>query len=124
MAIKYEKALDVELMMRDVVRKLNFEHIRTENVVCFRSRGGKSRYVIARCWPLPRIFQKAFNVAAYYCLEAISEKFDKLSQEEKEKVIIHELLHIPKAFGGGVKMHGFVTERKVNELHNIYRNLR
>lgn len=123
MAIKYERAEDIALIMRDIVRKLNFEHIKIGNVVCFRSRGGKSRYVIARCWPLPRIFQKAFGVDAYYCLEAISEKFDRLPQEEKEKVIIHELLHIPKAFGGGVKMHGFVTERKVNELHQIYRKL-
>lgn len=120
MAIKYERAFDIELLMRKIVNSLEMKHIKTQNVVCFRSKGSKAKYTIARCWALPRIFQKALNVDAHYCLEVISERFDRLSNEEKERVMIHELLHIPKAFGGGVKKHGYVTEKRVNDLHRQY----
>lgn len=121
MVIKYEKAIDIELLMRKVVKTLDLQHIKVPNVICFRSKGSRSKLTIARCWALPRIFQKAFNTDAHYCLEVISERFDKLTQEDKERVMIHELLHIPKAFGGGVKQHGYVTEKRVNELHKQYR---
>ena len=44
--------------------------------------------------------QKAMNVQAFYALEFISERFDRLDKEEQIKVIIHELMHIPATFGG------------------------
>ena len=64
---------------------------------------------------------KAIGVDAYYALEFLSEKFDELSEEEKVKTIIHELMHIPKAFGGGFKHHDFVTERNINKCFKEYK---
>ena len=37
-----------------------------------------------------------------------------MDEEEKLKVIVHELMHIPKTFGGGFKHHDFVCEKNVN----------
>ena len=51
----------------------------------------------------------------------LSEKFDKLSKEEQIKVVIHELMHIPKSFGGGFKHHDFVTEKNVGKCYELYK---
>jgi predicted metallopeptidase len=64
----------------------------------------------------------ALNTKAAYLIEVISEKFDKLSEEEKTKTIIHELMHIPKAFGGGFKHHDFVTSRNVDKIYSVMLN--
>lgn len=65
--------------------------------------------------------QKAIGVNAFYALEFLSERFDKLSDEDKIKTIIHELMHIPKTFGGGFKHHNFVTEKNVNLMYKTYK---
>lgn len=57
---------------------------------------------------------------AFYVLEFISEKFDKMSQEDKIKTIIHELMHIPHNFGGGFKHHDYVTRKNVDLLYNKF----
>ena len=40
----------------------------------------------------------------------------------KIKTIIHELMHIPKTFGGGFKHHNFVTEKNVNKFYKAYKS--
>lgn len=59
----------------------------------------------------------------FYLIEAISEKFDKLPSEEQLKVIIHELMHIPKSFGGGFIHHDKVNEKSVRMMYEKYLNL-
>ena len=44
--------------------------------------------------------------------------------EEQIKIIIHELMHIPKCFGGGFKHHDFVTEKSVNKYYKEYKRKR
>ena len=60
----------------------------------------------------------------FYLIEVISEKFDKLSVDEQLKVIIHELMHIPKSFGGGFIHHNKVHDISVDKVYNHYCNLR
>lgn len=60
---------------------------------------------------------------AFYAIEFL-ERFDKLKKEEQDKVIIHELLHIPKAFGGGFRQHDFVCEENVEILHSRFMSLK
>ena len=67
-----------------------------------------------------KIFQKALNLDAFYVLEFLSERFDKLDEEEQTKIILHELMHIPKTFGGGFKHHDFVHDRNVNKFYKEY----
>lgn len=51
-------------------------------------------------------------------------KIDKLSESEKTKTIIHELMHIPKTFGGGFIHHDKVHERNVKIVFDQYITLK
>jgi predicted metallopeptidase len=117
--MRYEFAWDLQRKAEEISR-LMLPHIKIERVRCLRSYGTSSRYTIARCHALGKLMQKAMNVKAVYALEFLSERFDKLSAEDQVKTIIHELMHIPKTFGGGFKHHHIVTERNVNKLHKEY----
>jgi predicted metallopeptidase len=117
--MKYEEAEDLQEIADEVSRML-FPHIIAERVKCFRSYGSSAKGTIARCHALGKLMQKAIGVKAYYALEFIHEKFDKLSKEDQVKTIIHELMHIPKTFGGGFKHHDWVTEKNVNLHYKTY----
>ena len=102
--MRLEDAPDIKECMEDLVEALQMKHIDTKRIVCMRSSGSKGR-ALARIWSLPKIWQNALGVEAHYVVEVISEKFDKLSEEEKHKTLIHEILHIPKNFSGAVVSH-------------------
>ena len=44
--------------------------------------------------------------------------------EEKVKTLIHELMHIPKAFGGGFRHHDVVNRKNVENLYKRYAALK
>ncbi len=113
--IRYFDALDIREKVIDIINKLNLSHIQTDRIACIRSKGSGARSIVARCHALPRIMQKGLNCNSFYVIEVLSEKFDKLSEEEQIKTLIHELLHIPKAFGGGFKYHNVVRSRKIEQ---------
>jgi predicted metallopeptidase len=123
MPISYGIAKDLHQIVEELIRTLRMQHVASERVICFRSHGSKSRNVIARCYPLSKIWQQALDLPAYYIIEVISERFDPLSQEERIKVMIHELMHIPLCFGGGLRPHkNCVTRRAVEEKYRLYLN--
>jgi len=118
--IRYFKASDVRDMMQDIIDKLQLKHLDVKRIICIRSQGTKTN-AVARIYGLPRIWQKALNIKPYYIIEVISERYDSLPQEEKIRVLIHELLHIPETFSGGLRQHGkLVNNEKVNELYIKY----
>lgn len=118
MPIRYFEAYDVKEMVELIVSKLDFTHIDLSGIYCFRSTGSKSRRTVARIYSLGKLWQRALNKRSAYLIEVISERYDRLSREEKEKVIIHELLHIPRGFAGGFRPHkGHITKRKIESLH-------
>lgn len=120
--IQYESAPDLDMQVREIVGKLSLEHIDFSRVFCVRSKGSKSRRILARCHVLPRVMQKALGIRAHYVIEIVTENFEKLSEEERVKTLIHELLHIPKAFGGGFRHHRtHVNRRTVDEMYQAYR---
>lgn len=119
--MKYEFAPDIQKKAEEISRFL-FLHIKVENIKCYRSYGTSSKRTIARCHSLGKLMQKAIGRQAFYVLEFLSERFDKLDEEEKIKIIIHELMHVPKSFGGGFKHHNFVSERNVNKYYRIYKD--
>ena len=123
MKMKYEFSPDLQEIAEEI-SKLLFPHVIIERVKCFRSYGSSSKYTIARCHSLGKIMQKALDTKAHYVLEFISENFDKLDNREKLKTIIHELMHIPKTFGGGFKHHDFVCEKNVNFFAQKFENFR
>lgn len=121
--MKYEFAPDLQSKAQEI-SKILFPHIQLDNVRCFRGFGSSSRRTIARCHALGKLMQKAIGIKAVYALEFLSERFDKMSEEEQVKVIIHELMHIPKTFGGGFKHHDYVTEKNVNKMYKEYKRLK
>jgi len=92
-------------------------------ITCFRSYGSKSR-AVARIWALPSIWQSALSVPPQYLIEVVSEKYDKLDETEKTKVLIHELLHIPNKFSGGLVPHRCfgkrIDRRRVDEIYRKF----
>ena len=117
--MKYEEAPDLQKIADDISKTL-FPHIVMERVKCYRSYGSSTRGTIARCHALGKVMQLAIGVQAYYALEFLTARFDKLSKEEQIKTIIHELMHIPQTFGGGFRHHDHVTEKNVNLFYKTY----
>lgn len=116
--IRYELAEDIGAEIRGILKKLHMTHIDESRVVCVRSRGSKSKRVLARCHGISRIMQLALNEKPHYAIELVSERFDKLSKEEQTKVLIHELMHISHSFGGGFRAHKpHVTQKKVERMY-------
>ena len=120
--MKYELAPDLKEKAFDVIEKLSMNHVRKEDIECIRSFGTSTSHIIARCHGLNKVMQKALARKAFYVLEFLSERFDKMDEEEQTKVIIHELMHIPNAFGGGFRHHDFVTDRNVESLYRKLKN--
>jgi predicted metallopeptidase len=118
MPIEYFEAPDVKELVDNIAESLGFFHVVPQFVYCMRSKGFQSRRILARIHGLGRIWQEALRRPPSYVIEVISERYDKLSQADKEKTIIHELLHIPKGFTGGFRPHkGYVDQKTVEAFY-------
>jgi DNA polymerase-2 len=94
------------------------------NIHGYRTSGSKSR-AYARIWAMPKIFQRALKLEPHYVIEVLSRYYDNLSEDEKAKVIIHELLHIPNNFSGALVPHQTRTRnlgRLADKLFTEYLN--
>lgn len=122
--MEWQKAPELQRDVAGLIVLLGFSHINPKQLTVFRSFGSKSR-AQARIWGLSRIWQKALGCKSHYCLEVLSEKFDKLSHKEKQKILIHELLHIPKTFSGSLLPHRG-RGRKIDgrEVEKLFRKIR
>jgi predicted metallopeptidase len=118
--IRYELAEDLQGRLTDIVRTLDLRHIDLDKTVCLRSTGSSARRVVARCHGMSKVLQIALGIKAFYVLEFISERFDRLSEADQTRTIIHELMHIPKNFGGGFRYHDHVTARNVQAMLDAY----
>ncbi|HVO36993.1 MAG TPA: putative metallopeptidase [Candidatus Acidoferrum sp.] len=118
MPIQYSDAPDVKKLADEVTECLDFNHVVPQFVFCFRSKGSSSDRTIARIHGLGKIWQEALNLPPSYVIEVISERYDKLSEADREKTIIHELLHIPHSFAGGFRPHkGYIDRKTVEQLY-------
>jgi predicted metallopeptidase len=124
MGIRYE----VDSKMQEAVNEialLLFPHVRLDRVSVIRSYGSSSRGTIARCHALGKAMQLGMGMKkGFYVIELISKRFDKLSEIDKIKTLIHELMHIPKSFGGGFVHHNYVNEKNVDIEYERYVNLK
>jgi predicted metallopeptidase len=121
MSIKYLPASDIKKQVDEIASDLDLFHIVPQFVFCVRSKDSKARRTIARIHGLGKIWQEVLNLPPSYTIEVISEIYDKMSKEEKEKTLIHELLHIPGGFSGGFRPHKGYVERKTVEM--LYKKL-
>lgn len=118
-----ERAPDIDVMLDDILNTLDMRHIIGARVICMRSRGAKVR-AYARIWSLPSIWQNALEINPFYVIEVVSEKFDPLPEQERIKVLIHELMHIPQKFSGGLVPHDNrgtkINHHNVNKVYHEY----
>lgn len=125
MPMKYFPAPEIKKQVDAIASDLDFFHIVPQFVFCVRSKGSKAKRIIARIHGLSKIWQEVLNIPTAYTIEVISENYDKLSKEDKEKTLIHELLHIPGGFSGGFRPHkGYVERRTVELLYNKLQQVR
>ena len=121
--MNWHKDPDLHHEVEKIVNTLNLSYIDPGRIVVFRSLGSKSR-AKARIWSFPRIWQQALNVSPHYCIEVLEEKFRKLSHDDQNRVLIHELLHIPKTFSGALVPHtrrGWTLVREAEILFQKYK---
>ncbi len=117
----YEEAGDVRELARRIVDALNDElgYILLDRIYFIRSRGSRSR-ALARIHALDSAWRYVLGTGPLYIIEVLSENYDGLTCREKTRVIIHELLHIPRGFTGGLRPHGiYVNSRAVTRLERI-----
>jgi len=105
-----KKAPDIEKLMYAVLRKNLFPYVNGKRIICMRSTKATSR-ARARIWSFPHIWQLALDKPAHYIIEVLSQHFDHLSTDDKTRVIIHELMHIPKNFSGSLVPHRGIHKR-------------
>jgi len=119
--ISYERAPDVEATANQIISVLALTYVDKNRLHFYRSKGSKSRRVQARIHGMGRIWFDALSMQPEYIIEVISEEYDRLAQPEREKVIIHELMHIPSKFSGGFVPHkGKINKKSVEKLHREY----
>ena len=121
--MKYIDAPDLQDRLIEIATLLNMEHVDLERVQCLRGIGSSSKRTIARCHALGKLLQRAMKTKAFYAIEFL-ERFDKMSKHEQDKVIIHELMHIPKTFGGGFRQHDYVCEKNVEIMHEKFLSMK
>lgn len=125
--IEWLKAPDVKKRLLHLIRELEINWLKSSDIYCFRSYKANTR-AYARIWGLSRIWQQALKQKPAYILEVISEKYDKLDVMEQDKVLLHEMTHIPRNFSGSLMphiRHGKRSfHRKVDLLISQYSNLK
>jgi len=117
-------APDVKKRVIKIVRHMpDFHYIDTSRIICMRSTKATSR-ARARIWSFPHIWQMALALPSYYIIEVLSQYFDTMNESDQTRVLIHELMHIPKNFSGALVphrgIHKKINARSVEELYRIY----
>jgi predicted metallopeptidase len=111
--MEWNDAEDVKKDLERVLKTIDLPHIDLRKIHCFRTTA------YARTWAFPKIFQRALGVEPAYVIEVLSKYYDKLSRDEQAKVLIHELLHIPKNFSGALLPHN----TRSRNLHTVAKQL-
>lgn len=124
--MEIETAPDIQNLLRLVLKRMPMPYVDVTRIICMRSFKAKSR-ARARIWSFPKIWQLALNSPSYYVIEVLAQHFDHLPPDDKIRVIIHELMHIPKNFSGAlVPHHGLhkkINARSVESLFQLYKEL-
>lgn len=121
--MQYMRAPEIKRKIEILVEKLEFTHIKTQNIHCIRSFDAKTR-AYARIWGMAKLFHEVAGIEPQYIIEVIAKKFDKLDEREQIKTLIHELMHIPKTFSGALLSHkGRYHRINDREVEKIIRTL-
>jgi predicted metallopeptidase len=119
LVVDYFEAPVIKARVEEIVEALGWSHIDLERVFCVWSEGSRSKQLHARCHGLPRLWQEALGIRPAYVIELLDNSFNNLSQEFRDKLLIKELLYIPKTFSGALRPHkGYVSVSIINKYYN------
>lgn len=118
-SINWHEAQDIANRVSHLIKSADLTWINKNNISCYRSTNAKAN-AHARIWGLGRVWQLALAKEPHYIIEVISEKFDYLPQKEKDRILLHELAHIPKNFSGALLPH---TKRGKGSFYNKLKNM-
>jgi len=96
--------------LRKIIGALGFTHVDPSRIFCVRGYGSTSE-AWARIWGLPTLWQQVLGTRPAYVVEIIEPEFSRLPPAEQDRVLIHELLHIPRTFSGAIRPHRSPTFR-------------
>jgi len=102
--VDWQNAPDIKKRVSFLIKELDLDWVHKSQLHFFRSNYSASR-AYARIWGLSKVWQLALSEKPTYIIEVLSEKFDRLSDNEKDKVLLHEIAHIPKNFSGSLLPH-------------------
>jgi len=109
---------------REISKTLGYTYVIPERLSVVKSSGSKTKRTIARIHCMGKVMMLGTGQKkSFYVIELLSEKFDKQNEADKVETIIHELMHIPKTFGGGFRHHDHVCLRNVKAEMQRYLNL-
>jgi predicted metallopeptidase len=117
--MEWNEAKEVKRDIKKILKILDFSHVKHTRIFCFRTNGSKSR-AYARIWAFPKIFQTALNIEPAYVIEVLAKYYDKLGNDQKIRVLIHELLHIPKNFSGSLLPHKGRNRHLDNQAKKLF----
>ena len=109
--------------LRRIAAALGFTHVDATRIFCVRGYGSTSE-AWARIWGLPSLWQQVLGTRPAYVVEIIEPEFSRLPADEQDRVLIHELLHIPRTFSGAIRPHRTptfrITRRTVEGFYQRY----
>lgn len=112
--VSWKLAPDIKKRSHELIVQFDLDWIRFDRVFFYRSIDSKAK-AYARTWGLPKLWQRSLKVEPSYMIEVLSEHFDKLNEMEQDKIILHELSHIPKTFSGALLPHTKHTKGSFHE---------
>lgn len=121
--LEWQEDADIQIQINHLIHILDLKHLRADRILCYRTTGSSAR-AYARIWSFPKIFQQALHLEPAYVIEVITEKYDKLSDDKKTQVLIHELLHIPKNFSGSLLPHKYGKTTIDREVARLYKEFK
>ncbi|MGH2453482.1 MAG: putative metallopeptidase [bacterium] len=125
--LRWRAAPDLQVRLRRIAATLDFRHVDPTRLRVVRTYGSRAN-AHAQIWGLARIFQRVLRLRARYVVEVLMPAFGRLSRAEQDRVLIHELLHIPTTFSGALRPERTrtfrITAAKVNKLYDRYRAAR
>src|SRR3989344_3279045 len=123
--MKYEPDTEWTRRAHEIARTLNYDWVIPERLTVVRSRGSETRRTIARIHCIGKVMMLGMgHKKSFYVIELISEKFDRQPEREQVETIIHELMHIPRTFGGGFRHHDHVCSRNVKAELERYASMK
>jgi len=121
--MRWELCRRTHARLRRIVGALGFTHVDPARIFCVRGYGSTSE-AWARIWGLPALWQQVLRIGPAYVVEIIEPEFSRLPEDEQDRILIHELLHIPRTFSGAIRPHRTptfrITRRTVERYYQAY----